>query len=101
VQLRSDLPEIHAPVVLLCRGAVRAGQCDDSRVVAPTENVPDDVLDQQARWFEEAEARGGFFSEDVYRLPAGTYTLAIFRGDCPEDQVDCPANDADYDLRLF
>lgn len=101
VQFRSSVHGDFAPVALLCRGAIRTAQCDDALVVEPTENIPDDVLDQQAEWIERAEARGQFFGEEIYRLPAGTYTIAVGRVDCPEDQPDCPATTADYDLRLF
>jgi hypothetical protein len=101
VQLRSTRPEAQAPIVLLCRGGLRASQCEESVVVEPTDNVPEDVLDQQAQWVEQAEARGHTFHEDVYRLPAGTYTVGVFRNECPESQPACPAATADYDLRLF
>ena len=87
--------------MVLCRGTLRAARCDGPLVVEPTENIPDDVLDQQERWLEQAEARGGFFDEKVYRLPAGPYTLAVFRVDCPEDETECPAATADYDVRSF
>lgn len=101
VQLRSSRPEGEAPFIVLCRGTIRAAQCDELSEVEPTENIPDDVFDQQERWLAQAEARGGFFDEKVYRLPAGPYTLAVFRDECAEGQDECPAATADYDLRLF
>lgn len=100
VRVTSDIDGDGTPIAIVCRGTVRAGACGEEVTLEPLEEVSAAIEEEQEREAMTAEQAGRSFDELTYDLPAGTYTVVVYRADC-EAEGGCPSDRARYSLRLL
>jgi hypothetical protein len=100
VRLTSNVTGDDSPIAIVCRGTVRAGSCAEDASLEPLEELDDATMDDLERAGGEAEEAGLSFQEDVYDMPAGQFTVIVFRNDC-EAEGGCPGDRASYTVQLL